>query len=1159
MTRHRPHTISIDDRARVPFAIIGVLMLVSSIMIVGVLESRDTPETNVDQTLAMEQTESAAQNELRGAVVDATHQAAAQPVTTSELDALDGDPDDVFETYLKLLIHLRAEQALPNAGQTIGDAETTVSIDGLSATPNTAVGDADERVDIAHPDTGTIEVTLEEVTITLEDGDRVISERTLEELTVTVGTPIFELQEKTQEFNESLNEGFFEGSPSDLDNFAHKTAVRLYPMAYFKSVINRLDSGTGDDRDPWTFDEILKHDHTEVMANDAIFGVQKEVFGDDAVDPYADRVMRPAWACFAADMMDEMVGDDDDEDESFGSSVSVLEGSGATVSVDGENRGTTDASGDVSFELDEPGSYDVVVVKDDHERLERSVEFDETDNRTTVSLSWSTDRSIDIYSPTGEPIEDADVHLWTDDGLVYEEGVDGSFALDDGQTEFTLEIFAEGYEDYSEMVEVDQSRAVILTPEDDAALDELESDAGIFDHLEDPDIQESICDEYRDYIFGDKDGDLPDAPSLAEIIDSLFGDMDPLTAEEEITPNDMADIAYYELIGVDLLTDELGELPGAMNPGEIDGSESPIGYDESFPGSSMEDEYIDRIYDVDVERTTSTSPWSLPTNRSGSPENYSYEYSEYSSEGIEDVDVSLSQDWQTTQGEYSDRDIHSLDINVEFEYQERSVFENSTENGSDTITELRSPETQTVSVSVDIDADPVDDLEVPESRIHDDFEAGEGYDDRGAIAGLSDPDNFEPVVVDSLETLLNVGSLDSGDDLEDQIEAEINDSISIRHIPDSDDSPEEEVESTIESSINGASSTSYDFSDLERGSDLDMDELETWLKDDLYEINALVKKDVEPVTEERVEFLSGDSPFRELEKNVLAFEDEIMATGSYDNVPDLIRMAVRQAYFDSLTDRIEEMAEFHEETVEDVDDAMSTGDGALDDSLGFIQDIFAGDVEERNGHLEGSALMEEMEFEVSGSPTYMDLETVDNSEVPSVRPPGSTVMDNDIAGEHAALGAEYNQRLPTPGLPLIPWPPALYVLQLNSYNLDLEGEYSRFEISATAGGPANGESTTYVRDRMDVDIDLGNGNERKIGEVEPIEFDTSLEIVIIMPGLMPMQTGAPPNTGDPSFADPDEIGFSELLGAIEDALDEDEAAALGPSEDSTEYDDIGPQ
>ncbi|WP_238717329.1 carboxypeptidase-like regulatory domain-containing protein [Natronorubrum halophilum] len=1153
MTGSRPQTISIDDRARVPFAIIGVLLLVSSVMIVGVLESRDTPETSVDQTLAMDRTESAAQNELRGAVVAATHQAAAQPLMTSDLDTLDGDPDEVFKTYLKLLIYLEAEEALPNAGQEIGDAETTVSVDGLSSDPATAVGDADDEIDIDHPDDGMIQVSLEDVTITLENDDRVISERTFEDLTVTVGTPILELQEKTQEFNESLNEGFFEGEPSNLDNLAHKTAARLYPMAYFKSFINRMDSGRGTEQQEWTFDEILKHNHTEVMANDAIFGVQKEVFGDGTVDPYADRVMRPAWACLTADMIDEMAGGgDDDGEDTFEATVSVGEGGGATVSVGGERRGETDASGDVSFELDKPGTYDVVVVKDDHERFEQRIEFDETNDRLTVSLVSSTDRSIDIYDSSGEPIEGADVHIWTNDGLVYEESVDGSIDLEDDQTEFTLEIFTEGYEDYSETVAVDQSHAAVLTPEDDAALEELEADAGVFDYFDDPDLQETVCNDFREYIFGDKDGDFPDAPSLAEIIDGMFGDMDPLTTKEEVTPNDMADIAYYELIGVGSLSDELQELPGEMNPDEIDGSASPIGYDEGFAGSSMEDEYIDRVYDIDVDRTTSTSFWSLPTDRSDSPENYSYEYSEYRYETLEDVDVSLSQDWQTTQGDYSDRDVHSLGIDVEFEYQETSFFENTTENGSDTKTEVRSPETQTVSTEVDIDADLVDDLEVPESRIHDDFEGGEGYDERGDIAGLPDPDNFEPVVVDSLETLLDIGSLDPADSLEDQIEARITDSIPTIDIPDANESPEDEVESTIENSINGASSTSYDFSDLESGSDLDEGELETWLRDDLYEINALVKRETDPVTAERLEFLSGDSPFNELEDEVVSVEDDVMATGSYENVPDLIRMEVRRAYFDVLTDRIEALTEFHEGTVDDVGGAMSSGDSTLDDSLGFIQDIFTGDVEERSGNLEGSDLMEEMQFEVSGSPTYMDLETVSGDEVASVRPPNSTVMDNDIDGEHATLGARYTQRLPTPGIPLIPWPPALYVLQANSYNVDINGEYSRFEISATAGDPTGGESTTYVRDRMDVDVDFGDGVERKIGEVEPIEFDTSLEIVIVMPGLIPMQTGAPPNTGDPAFGE--DIGFSTLLNALDG-----ETVAMEEPVESDEYADIGPQ
>ncbi|WP_449289434.1 DUF7286 family protein, partial [Natronolimnohabitans innermongolicus] len=220
------------------------------------------------------------------------------------------------------------------------------------------------------------------------------------------------------------------------------------------------------------------------------------------------------------------------------------------------------------------------------------------------------------------------------------------------------------------------------------------------------------------------------------------------------------------------------------------------------------------------------------------------------------------------------------------------------------------------------------------------------------------------------------------------------------------------------------------------------------------------------------------SPFRALTDEVEAVEDGLVETESYDTVPDQIRMAVRNAYFERLLEEIDEMATFHEEMIDDLDDAvrnayferlleeidematfheemiddlddaMAAGDGALEDSLEFVQAVFAGDVEASSGHLEGSELMDDLEFEVAGqavfagdveassghlegselmddlefevagSPTYLDLEVVDDEEVPSVRPAGSTVMDTDEDGEHASLGVRYQQRLPTPGLPL---------------------------------------------------------------------------------------------------------------------------------------------
>ncbi|ELZ18495.1 hypothetical protein C477_10528 [Haloterrigena salina JCM 13891] len=1169
-------TVSIDDRARVPFAIIGVLLLVTSVTVVGVLQMRGGPETEIDETLAMERTEAAVQSELRGAVVDATHRAAAQPVTTSDLDALEGNQTETFETYLELLIYLEAQESLSAAGQMTGDVETTVSIGGdVPDDPDRAIRTADDRIDVAEREggNGLLEVTLDRVTITLEDGDRVVSERTIDDLTVTVGTPILELQEKTREFETMLDEGFLDGEVTEFENMAQKTAMRLYPMAYFKSFINRMDKGTGgeDLGQGWTFDEILENNHTEVMANDAIFGVQEEVFGEDAVDPYADRVMRPAWACFAADMLETMASNDDDDneksDDGYQATISVTDrlGNGihdATVFVDGEKRGTTDPSNEVSFELAENGTHSVVVIADDYERFEQRIRFSERDSRDRVELRPSTDRTITVYDPSGEPVDGADVNVWVDDELAYATtGADGTIALEglaiDDRSELTVEIFADGYEDGSETVEIDRSHAAILTSAGDASLDDLEDSAGLNSYFEDdPSLKDAACEDFREYLFGDKDGDLPDAPSTTELVDGMFGEMNPLTQNETVEPNDMADIAYYELIGIRDLSTVLDDLPSAMNPEDID---EPIGYTEGFESRIENGDFIDDIYDVTVDRSDDVSYGSLSANRSSSFSDYEYSHSVYDSRGVTDIDVSLSQDWRTTDGAYTNRDLHSLTIDVDVEIQERSVFENATWNGTDTKTIDRSPETLPVTIEVDIDADLVDELDIDRSEIEDDFEAGTGYASRGDITGLSDPANFEHVVTDSLETMLEVNALDSDGDLESQIEADLGDSIRISSIPSTNESSTGAISVALDirSGVLGADSASYDVEDLEASSNLDRAELEEWLEDDLYLVNAYVKKETNVIEQPRVEFLRSPSPFRELHDEIKAVEDELVDTASYDNVPDLVRMEVRNAYFETLTGRLDEMADFHEETVGEFDDAMSTSDGALDDSLDIVQEVFAGDVETGSGELEGSELMEDLEFDVSGSPTYMDLETVDDDEVPSVRPPNSTIMDNDVDGEHAALGVKYGQRLPTPGLPLVPWPPMLYVLQVNSYNVDLQGEYSRFEVSATAGDPVDGEGTTYVRDRMDVEVDLGGDAPQKIGEVEPITFDTSLEILIAMPGMMPMKSGAPPNTGDPSFGE--NIGLSKMLKSLRESLNNEETVILGPEKSTDEYGDTGPR
>lgn len=304
MNGSRPRTISVtlDDRARVPFAIIGALLLLTSVTIVGVLESRETPETDVDPMLAIDRTEPLVQSELRAATRRATDDAARAPLSatadTPVGNAIDHPREDEFDRYLKLLIYLEATQSLPAAGEDVRGVETTVELEPVDLHDRESVEAAIDRVDLAVGD-GTLEVTIDPVAIHLEGPNTQLREQ--REITVTVGTTLFELRERTQQFEDQLEKGFLEAD--GYEGFSRTLAVRLYALTWAKAYYDRLDSDPSDR----AFENVTPNDHTEVLANDAIFALQEDAFGDGAADPYEDRVMRGAAACLAVDLGDDVV------------------------------------------------------------------------------------------------------------------------------------------------------------------------------------------------------------------------------------------------------------------------------------------------------------------------------------------------------------------------------------------------------------------------------------------------------------------------------------------------------------------------------------------------------------------------------------------------------------------------------------------------------------------------------------------------------------------------------------------------------------------------------------------------------------------------------------------------------------------------------------
>lgn len=314
--RSKPtHSIRVDDRARVPFAMIGVLLLVSSVGVVATLETRPEPRIDDDPSAALDRTTAASQTTVRAAVVDATETAAQSPLT--ELDpnstigaALAGREDDPLDAYLALLIYLETGERLEHTSQGIGGETTaTASLPAVDPTAE-SVDRALDRIELQTPaesgvETGTLRVTVEDVSFEVERRGETLSHRE-QDLTVTVASTLHELHERTDEYEARLNTGIFDET-TGYDGFGRRLAARLYPVAYLK-IAQKY-------RKPDDFGNITPNEHTEVLANHAAFSIQKSTFG--TTDPHGERTMRGAWACMGADIGEELMASNSNSDDGY--------------------------------------------------------------------------------------------------------------------------------------------------------------------------------------------------------------------------------------------------------------------------------------------------------------------------------------------------------------------------------------------------------------------------------------------------------------------------------------------------------------------------------------------------------------------------------------------------------------------------------------------------------------------------------------------------------------------------------------------------------------------------------------------------------------------------------------------------------------------------
>jgi len=267
-----------NDRARVPFALLGVMLLVGSATYAGSLSGPTTTEPRVEA--AMEQFGAEARTAMVEAARDAAMEAASEPVTsrgnTPAGRAL-GSVTTVRDA-LRLRVYTRARQALGDLGRQQGTLRLSASL----PVPETEaeLRRAVERVSVerAGPDGTELRVTVKNVSLTARRHGRAVA-REVVSPTFDVAVPTLAVHDRVALFEQRLDAG-----PTD-PGLGRRLTASLYPLAWTRGYAQYAGAPV---------ENVIANRHVTLATNGAVLDIQRSVFGES--DPVGRRALGEATA-----------------------------------------------------------------------------------------------------------------------------------------------------------------------------------------------------------------------------------------------------------------------------------------------------------------------------------------------------------------------------------------------------------------------------------------------------------------------------------------------------------------------------------------------------------------------------------------------------------------------------------------------------------------------------------------------------------------------------------------------------------------------------------------------------------------------------------------------------------------------------------------------
>ncbi|VTT86996.1 D-alanyl-D-alanine carboxypeptidase [Halorubrum sp. DM2] len=267
----RPRTFVVDERARVPFALVGVLLLVTSSAYAAGLADQGLVGEDRRVERAVERVDADATAALRSAAREAAHDAASEPVTRAPSGSGPASravrEKSAFEDAFRIRLALAGAEALNAVEREVGGVEANASLPAESADDLVA---ARERVRVESVANGTAtRVTFEGVVTTATRNGRAVVNRTRPR-TVTVAVPTVAAHERTERFETRLDRGPVEGP-----GLGRQLTASLYAMAWARGYGQYAGAPV---------ENVVANRHVELSTNAGIVRVQRDVFGTSDPD-----------------------------------------------------------------------------------------------------------------------------------------------------------------------------------------------------------------------------------------------------------------------------------------------------------------------------------------------------------------------------------------------------------------------------------------------------------------------------------------------------------------------------------------------------------------------------------------------------------------------------------------------------------------------------------------------------------------------------------------------------------------------------------------------------------------------------------------------------------------------------------------------------------